>query len=199
MSLSRHSTKQIPFGNDKGKVVADPFGLSFPKGICFLLRPSRSVVVKTFFYSILRLVCRVGLFIGPCLLLVALGFVIYTFAFLRQGVSSVGKVVSLTARPGEDNTENYFPVFTFVAANGQKYVVSSDAGSNPSEFTVGQNVSVKYKLADPGNAKILSYWQLWTTPTALCVLGLVFGGLGFGFFIYERRSGRRGLSIASSQ
>lgn len=154
--------------------------------------------MKTFFYSIIKLVCRVGLVVGPCFLLIALGFVIYTFAFLHNSVSSIGKVESLTARPGEDNTENYFPVFTFVAANGQKYVVSSDAGSNPSEFTVGQNVPVKYRLADPGKAKIISYWQLWTMPTVFCILGLVFGGLGVGFLFYERRSGRRGLSIALS-
>jgi hypothetical protein len=108
----------------------------------------------------IRTARKSGLIVGPCCLVIALGYVIYICSFFRSSTACTGTVVSLTARSGEDNSTAYAPIFTFVATNGQHYTITADVASTSPEFKVGQSVPVLYKSADPDKAKIHSFWQL---------------------------------------
>jgi Protein of unknown function (DUF3592) len=145
----------------------------------------------------MRTARKSSLIVGPCCLVIALGYAIYICSFLRSSSACTGTVVSLTARPGEDNLTAYAPIFTFVATNGQQYTITADVASTTPEFKVGQSVPVLYKSANPDKAKIDSFWQLWLFPVVFGFLGSFFTGVGYALLRYERWRDRRGLSIAT--
>jgi uncharacterized protein DUF3592 len=131
------------------------------------------------------------------LLLIGLGVAVYTTHFVHSSAIAEGKVLSLrevvSHSDDADQHESitYAPVFTFKAADGASYTVSSDTGSSPPGFAVGETVRVLYSPSNPPGARIDSFAQLWFTP-------MVFGGLGTGaiaaglLLLYlERRRARR--------
>jgi hypothetical protein len=55
----------------------------------------------------------------------------------------------------------YAPVFSFSAADGRTYTVTSNVSSYPSDFSVGVSVRVRYDPANPQNARIHTFNQTW--------------------------------------
>jgi hypothetical protein len=150
------------------------------------------------FDLVVRTARRAGLVVGPIFLVIAFGYILYTCVFLHSSITATGTVISLIAKHGEDDAVTFAPAFSFVAADGQKYTVTSDSGSNPSEFQINQSVRILYKKDDPIGAKISSFWQLWTFPVVFAFLGTLFAGVGCALLWYERWRDRRGLSIMPS-
>lgn len=146
----------------------------------------------------IRVARRSGLVVGPIFLVMALGYTVHTIAFFESSITATGTVVSLVPLPGDDDRVSYAPVFSFVAANGQKYTVNSGTGSDPSEFHVDQSVPVLYSQNDPQEARLSSFWQLWTFPVVFGIFGTLLTGIGFGIYRYEQWRNRRGLSIKPS-
>jgi hypothetical protein len=119
---------------------------------------------------------RVFLFTGIGSLLLALCLAIGTVIFIRQAATAQATVVALIEKtdPDEGNID-YFPQFTFSTPDGTSFTINSNNGTNPPEFKRGQQVNVLYDRANPSNARIDSFVQLWLLP-------LIFGSLGI-FFI----------------
>ena len=139
--------------------------------------------------TILNLVARIGLVVGPCFLALALGFALHTSGFLHSSVSATGTVVSLAPKQG-GNGVTFAPVFTFAAA-GRSYMVTADVASNPPAFRVGQSVPVLYQTADPGHAKIASFGQLWLVAVIFGVMGAFMTAIGYAL-LQSKRSRDRG-------
>jgi hypothetical protein len=132
--------------------------------------------------------CRACLAAGPALIAVALGFVIYTSWFLHRSVAAKGAVVSLReVHDPQNGTVTYAPVFTFTAADGRSYAVSSNTGNNPPAFAVGQQVPVLYETDNPTEAKIDSFIQLWLFPVVFGFAGATATAVGYFLLRYERR------------
>jgi hypothetical protein len=135
------------------------------------------------------------------LLLVALSFAIYTAHFIHgsavaeRKVLSLREIVSHSDVPNQPESITYAPVFTFKAADGVTYTVSSDTGSSPAGFAVGETVRVLYQSSDPDEAKIDSFAQLWFMPMVFGFLGLVTITAGLLLLYLERRRARRELVL----
>jgi hypothetical protein len=135
-------------------------------------------------------------------LVIGLGLIgggIYSFlstrAFLRQAVPAEGAVIDLTAAwDSEDGSYTYYPRVRFRTPDGRAVEFTSDVGSSPPAFEVGEPVRVLFDPANPARARIDSFVQLWLLPLILGGIGLVFGFFGaaatFG-------AGRRGGGIAA--
>ncbi len=139
--------------------------------------------------KILWNVCRAWLVCGLGALATGCGFAIYRSVWLFRAVSTKGTIVSVSEIPNpQDNAVNYAPTFTFKAADGGTYAVTSGVATNPPSFEVGEEVRIRYIRSNPRSAEIDSFWQLWLVPVVCGGLGIFFAGAGYLLLQYERRS-----------
>ena len=117
----------------------------------------------------------VFLIIGPCALVYSIFSIVQTRGFIRRCTEVPGEVIRL--EQSEDRGRygyTYAPVFTFTTLEGMKYTVTSDVGSSPSDFSIGDSVRVRYDSANPENARIHSFFQTWG-------LAVISGAISVGF------------------
>jgi Protein of unknown function (DUF3592) len=143
--------------------------------------------MKNLFQLWLQILGLACLTVGPCFLLVALGFGIHTELFIRHAAKVDGIVVQLTSVQGEDQSVAYVPTFQFKSANGALHSVTSNSGSNPAGFALGETVPVLYKTTNPASAVIASFWQLWVFTFAFGIAGIVALAVGLGLSLLKKR------------
>jgi len=128
---------------------------------------------------------------GPCLFVIGVAFAIRTEVFLHKSISADGTVTELLPKHNDqDDSVSYAPIFTFMAADGQSYTVTSDTSSNPPGFGKGQKIRVLYEEGNPGGARIDTFWQLWTLPLILGLIGTAATVAGYVLLLIERRRNR---------
>ncbi len=118
---------------------------------------------------------------GPCICLLAVVFAIRTKLFLNHARPANGTVVRLEPKEADDHSINYAPLFQFASSDGTPHLITSNTGSNPPSFAIGQHVPVLYAAADPDNAKIATFGQLWFLPIAFAFVG--FSTFAAGLFL----------------
>lgn len=131
-----------------------------------------------------------GLVIGPILLLVGLGCLLYTLHFLHTAERTEGKVLELRRNVDSDGDISFAPVFQFVAPNGTKYVVESHLSTSSPSFEPGQTVALRYDPRNPDSARIATYTQTWGYETVCAILSVVFTSIGLGLRSWFRRKPR---------
>jgi hypothetical protein len=95
-------------------------------------------------------------------------------AFLTDSQRATGTVVRLVAKRSAKGMTLYHPQVTFVAPQeGRPVTFRSRTGLWPSPFAVGDKVKVAFDPADPGTAKVVSFWTLWFLPGCMFGLGLL--------------------------
>jgi hypothetical protein len=116
---------------------------------------------------------------GPCLIFSSLVSAVRTKKFLDSSFEVNGEVIRLERSATRDRYGyTYAPVFSFTAANGMTYTVTSDISSSPPSFTAGDFVRVRYDPTNPGNARIHSFFQTWGTAAVLGGAGAIFLAVG---------------------
>jgi len=108
-------------------------------------------------------------------------------AFLERATTTVGVVVALQEetedeREGERMTTvtYFYPVVRFQTAAGAQVEFRSNLGSNRPGYRTGQQVPVVYEAARPEAARIRSFFQLWTLPLALGLIGAIVSVVAVG-------------------
>jgi hypothetical protein len=118
---------------------------------------------------------RVFLVVGPCSLVYSIVSLIRTQSFIRRSVEVSGEVVRLErSRSRGRYGYTFAPVFTFTSVDGKLYTVTSDVGTNPATFDVGDSVEVRYDPADPHSARINTFFQVWGMAAICAALGIAF-------------------------
>lgn len=107
------------------------------------------------------------------------GYVGYGVWFLEtHGVSVEGKVTGIETNTDSDGGTTYSPVVTFQTLQDRKITFTSNYGSNPPSYKVGDQVDVLYDPNDPkDNAMIDAGLWNWLLPSILALVG------GFMFLI----------------
>lgn len=122
---------------------------------------------------------------GPVLIVYAVFAYIRTRYFVRHCAETTGEVIRLERSKYPDEFGySYAPVFSFTAANGQSYTVTSDVSSSPANFTEDEQVRVRYDPFNPSDARIDSFFQTWGGAVISCAVGLGFSSFGFYHFIH---------------
>lgn len=129
------------------------------------------------------------LFISLCSGLAALGlFAGAVWAYLKQKsqtesrTSATGTVVELVHRSTTGGHTGIFcPVVEFSLPSGERITFTSDFGSRPASYKVGQSVNIRYDPADPQKAEIESGLTTWLAPAILVFMGAIACCLTFGF------------------
>src|SRR5690349_19968139 len=113
---------------------------------------------------------------------------------LERSLSTNGVVVSETpVHSSDDGSSSLAPVFSFPAANGQTYTITSNVSTNPPDDSVAQRVKVLYENSIPAVASLDYFWQLWTATTISSILGLIASATRLALLKIARR---RSLQLA---
>lgn len=92
--------------------------------------------------------------------------------FVSAATQTTGVVIALAEKhDAKRDSITYAPVFTFATESGQTQSVTSSVATSPASYAVGDKVPVLYRPADPADAKIDSFWQLWFLPVLFAGFG----------------------------
>jgi hypothetical protein len=112
-----------------------------------------------------------------------------------KGQTAPGTVVRMEeSNSSEGGCCVYSPVIEF-RANEQVYSFEGDTASDPPQYSVGQQVRVRYNPANPGTAQVDSIFDRWLFPLII-IPAMILGALLVDFFMI--RSFLRGESIESN-
>jgi hypothetical protein len=115
------------------------------------------------------------LVVGPCAVVYSVVSIVQTGAFIRRSSEVDGEVIRLEQSKSRDRYGyTYAPVFSFTSIDGLTHTVTSDVGSSPAGFDVGDSVRVRYDPANPQTARIHSFFQTWGGPVLSGLVGLSF-------------------------
>jgi Protein of unknown function (DUF3592) len=117
------------------------------------------------------------------LLLIAAGLALHTGAFLRGSASATGTVVALVGRESCSTDSDgrsscrivHAPRVRFSTADGRQIEYLSRVANHPSPYHEGQQVEIRYRPADPTEARIYSFVDLWLAPVIVGGIGGIFG------------------------
>lgn len=126
----------------------------------------------------LRVCAIVFVIAGPVLAIAAVRSVFSISKFVRHAAHASGQVVALRKGTTHDDTVIYLPTFTFKTPSGQLITKESNIGSDPPDFSVGQQVPVLFDSGDPQTAKIATTGQLWLGPIIEGILASFFMVVG---------------------
>ncbi|MPR34675.1 DUF3592 domain-containing protein [Salmonirosea aquatica] len=109
---------------------------------------------------------------------VALGIGIYLFIgkqkFLARSIVADGVVRELESGSSSKSGRTYYPVVEYRDDAGKQQTFTSQIGSSPASYEVGEPVQVRYEPGKPWTAVIVGFWEMWGVIA-------VFGGLGAMF------------------
>jgi hypothetical protein len=118
---------------------------------------------------------KVFLIFGPCAVVYAAVSMVRTHNFIRRSVEVDGEVLRLDrSRSRGRYGYTYAPVFTFKTPDDIAHTVTSDVGTSPAGFEVGDSVRVRYDPANPESARIHSFFQTWGSSVLSAVIGVAF-------------------------
>jgi hypothetical protein len=113
-------------------------------------------------------------FVIGALAMVAIGlfFMVRTIVFLREAVSTEGRIIALNGSSGSKGT-TYYPEVEYIRPDGQPQRFKEGGSSNrPGE--VGEMVPVKFDPERPERARIDKPFRLWGLPVFFFFLAALF-------------------------
>jgi len=96
--------------------------------------------------------------------------------FLATAVHANGTVVANITKPSlgvNDNSNVQFPQFTFQTPGGITHTITSNSGSSPASYSIGQHVDVLYAPGNPDAAVISGFMSSWFLPMILGIFAVV--------------------------
>lgn len=132
---------------------------------------------------------RIAMFAISLFLLLDTTFLaLSTGSFLRRATRVRASITALEPRTDTaDQTVHYYPSFTFTTPDGISRTITSETGTNPPGFRVGQEVNVLVDPANLADARIDNVIQLWLVPMVVGFLGVVFLGVAALLLLIEHK------------
>ncbi|MFN8355131.1 MAG: DUF3592 domain-containing protein [Spirosomataceae bacterium] len=114
-------------------------------------------------------------------MLAVTAFLVYSqYQFLSSSVKTTGVVIDNIGQRSKKST-TYTPVIAFQTANGKPITFQGSVSSSPPAFDINEKVEVYYNPANPQEAAIGTFFQLWFLPLIFGILGTIFSSIGLGF------------------
>ncbi|MBK9249076.1 MAG: DUF3592 domain-containing protein [Ignavibacteria bacterium] len=127
----------------------------------------------------------------------AAGYFSYdTLIFLDNAKHANGVVSEINRHAGNSTS----PVIQFRLPNGKFAEYTSKVESSTAHFTIGEEVRMLYLPSAPSeSARIDDFFELWLLPIIFGGLGVVFGGIPVGMWLYDRRTSGSATSMTLQQ
>lgn len=136
----------------------------------------------------IRILCFAFLAVGLVALAAAVFWYFHTSSFLAGAATAKGIVVELVPRTSRRGLV-YAPRVEFAAPDGSRGMLISSVGSDPPSYSRGDAVEVLYDPRNINKARLKSFAELWLGPSIFAGLGVIFGGIGLGILLFQRRQG----------
>ncbi len=102
---------------------------------------------------------------------------------LINGERATARVSGMVRRKGPRRYA-VLPVFQFVTRAGQEITYEHSIATHPPAWEVGDETTVYYDPAHPGQARLPGYWNLFRLPVLLTAIALPCLITGGGYFLY---------------
>jgi len=96
--------------------------------------------------------------------------------FLASAVHADGTVVANITKASlgaDDSSTVQFPQFAFRTPDGITHTITSNSGSSPPSYSVGQHVDVLYTPGNPDAATLSGFMGSWFLPMMLAIFAVV--------------------------
>ncbi len=123
--------------------------------------------------------------IGGVMALIAAFLFARTRMFISNAQEVKGTVIRMVYSRSSEGGGGYSPVYQFKTIEGRLVEKQDSLSSNPPMFTEGQTIDVLYEPANPENARIKKWMNLYFLPLLLGGMGLIFGGIGAALLIFR--------------
>lgn len=124
----------------------------------------------------------ISLFLGGALLAGSAYMYFDTQKLVDNSIRVSGTVVDFERRLSKGGS-SYYPVIEFITTSGEIHHFTTTGAT---DFAKNEKVEVLYDAADPANAKVNAFLELWLGTFALGVFGLLCVGVGMGSLLYAR-------------
>jgi hypothetical protein len=117
-------------------------------------------------------------------------------SFQRHGLRAQGHVVdnlsSVSVETDDEGSKHkvvhYYPVVEFQPPGGESVRFRGSTGSRVPDYQIGARVPVVYNRANPTEARVDTFAEIWLLPKVLGITGFVFLVLGIGSFLLVRET-----------
>ncbi|MBX2965550.1 MAG: DUF3592 domain-containing protein [Cyclobacteriaceae bacterium] len=133
--------------------------------------------------------CMVVFLIGLGLIAGAIFLIIKGNQFKQSAQTAEGVVIDLAVSSGENDT--YAPVVQFVTTAGDTIVFTGSTYSDPPAYDPDEIVTVLYNPAEPAQAVISDFTNLYLWKTIMLVIGLVITVVGYYFMTADSRAKKK--------
>ncbi len=100
---------------------------------------------------------------------------------------TVTGVVTGNERHSNDDGTSYSPIIAY-DVDGRTYQLHSQNSADPPKYAEGDQVTLRYNPAQPDQARINDFWELWLLPGILVPAGLLMALLvNVGYLVSWRR------------
>jgi hypothetical protein len=106
-----------------------------------------------------------------------------TVWLLTNGERATARVIDIVRRKASRGYAR-LPVFQFVTRTGQAITHEHSIATHPPVWEVGDETTVYYDPADPGQVRLPGYWNLFRLPVLLTAIALPCLITGGGYFLY---------------
>lgn len=114
---------------------------------------------------------------------------VHTLGSIKHAVHVPGHVISNQRIAGADGSELYHTVFRFRTLDGREIkATGKEATSSPSDFKPDEPIEVLYDSADPTQAQIQAFSQLWLGPVTVGGSGIACLLIAAALFLLGLRS-----------
>jgi uncharacterized protein DUF3592 len=122
-----------------------------------------------------------ALFLPFGIAMIVLGLTLYCneWHFVRSAQHTTGKITAMESKIDQDGDKSFYPHFTFSQPDGTGVEITSNVGTNPPDFEVGQYVPVVYAASNPRTAKIATAFQIYGFSIVVGIVGIMLIAVGF--------------------
>ncbi|QMW02700.1 DUF3592 domain-containing protein [Spirosoma foliorum] len=106
--------------------------------------------------------------------------------FIKTGTRTLATVEELVRENSKKGKSTYRPIFKFTTITGKEIHHAYNVASSPPDWQVGEKATVVYKIGDPENPMVLSYFGAfgWAIILLAIAAGLLIIGGGYYVFSY---------------
>ena len=123
--------------------------------------------------------------IGVLLLFGSLYFFSTSISFIKTGTRTIATVEELVKESGGKGKSTYRPIFRFTTITGKEIYYPYKVASSPPDWAVGEKATIVYKVADPENPMVLTYFGAFGWAIILLAIAIALLIIGGGYYIFE--------------
>ncbi|QDK79562.1 DUF3592 domain-containing protein [Spirosoma sp. KCTC 42546] len=122
--------------------------------------------------------------IGVLFLAGSLYLVSTSVHFIKTGTRTVATVEELVQERSKKGKSTYRPIFRFTTITGKDIHYAYKVASSPPDWAVGEKATVVYKLDDPENPMVLSYFGAFGWAVIALAIASVLLIVGGGYYLF---------------